>query len=461
MLTRGAVVLLSILCLLSVMPPGASQPAEVSAAVELHPSPRGPIHIDGEADLTPENGVRGGSGTPDDPYVINDWVIVRADFVGVRIENTQSHILVKNVVMAPDVVPGRAFQLINVSHVTLENVRVSHATIGMELIDADHILVDESLIAAPNPPRSSFSGPQVVGFDILNGENITIRNTTVSNYFRPFLLFDPQNLTMEYSTFSLPVKESAGEVFGSMGLKNATIQQNVFENVMILIDSGESVTFAENVHTGARRGIWFEDQPEVLGDITVCGSTFEDLEAGGLFSSGTTEMNIHVSNNRFIRNNVGVNIHGNAVLVSENLFQNSTDIAYSVGFTAPLFNLHNNSFENNANGAGVSVGPSHDLRWNWWGHPSGPSGPTGNGSGEAMFASGSDVEFWPPLTAPPELDFDCVPGEGAGDQSAHPILVGLDASTSVDVNEKLGPAHIKANAAAEARLSSGPVPFPV
>ncbi len=40
---------------------------------------RGPIAILSDADFTPENGVVGGSGTPDDPYIIAGWRIDMAD----------------------------------------------------------------------------------------------------------------------------------------------------------------------------------------------------------------------------------------------------------------------------------------------------------------------------------------------------------------------------------------------
>ena len=60
---------------------------------------RGPISILGDYDFTEENGVNGGSGTEDDPYVISNWQIDLGsdDLYGVRIENTTAHFLLRNV----------------------------------------------------------------------------------------------------------------------------------------------------------------------------------------------------------------------------------------------------------------------------------------------------------------------------------------------------------------------------
>jgi len=57
-----------------------------------------PIYIEGNDEFTPENGVTGGSGTEENPYVIEDWIIVGNEPVenGIFINNTDVYFVIRN-----------------------------------------------------------------------------------------------------------------------------------------------------------------------------------------------------------------------------------------------------------------------------------------------------------------------------------------------------------------------------
>jgi parallel beta-helix repeat protein len=60
-------------------------------------NPHDPIYIDGNAGFTipdPVNG--GGSGTEDDPYIIENWDISAENTHGIRIRNTTAHFIIRN-----------------------------------------------------------------------------------------------------------------------------------------------------------------------------------------------------------------------------------------------------------------------------------------------------------------------------------------------------------------------------
>src|SRR2546426_4962585 len=57
----------------------------------------GPIFIDGNAELTANNGVTGGLGTAIDPHVIEGWDINASQQTGLIIENTDAYVVVRNV----------------------------------------------------------------------------------------------------------------------------------------------------------------------------------------------------------------------------------------------------------------------------------------------------------------------------------------------------------------------------
>ncbi|MEM1514247.1 MAG: right-handed parallel beta-helix repeat-containing protein, partial [Candidatus Thermoplasmatota archaeon] len=58
--------------------------------------PHDPIYINGNNQFTPTNGVSGGSGTIEDPYIIEGWEISASTAVGIRIENTTAYFIIRN-----------------------------------------------------------------------------------------------------------------------------------------------------------------------------------------------------------------------------------------------------------------------------------------------------------------------------------------------------------------------------
>src|SRR5256886_14210588 len=76
----------------------SSQGAGLIAPSILHP--HWPIHITNSSGFNASNGVRHGSGTASDPYVISDWLFNGSAYplstAMVRIENTDQHVIVQN-----------------------------------------------------------------------------------------------------------------------------------------------------------------------------------------------------------------------------------------------------------------------------------------------------------------------------------------------------------------------------
>jgi len=86
---------MTLLIIFSTLPTFAPQ---VEAQLE-DLTPHDPISIRSDSDFTPENGVTGGSGTPEDPYIIEGWEIAdQPDYtLGIDIRNTSSYFIIRNV----------------------------------------------------------------------------------------------------------------------------------------------------------------------------------------------------------------------------------------------------------------------------------------------------------------------------------------------------------------------------
>ncbi len=59
-------------------------------------TPHDPIIIDSDDDFTSENGVTGGNGTVNDPYIIEGWEIDTTEFYAISISQTTSYFIIRN-----------------------------------------------------------------------------------------------------------------------------------------------------------------------------------------------------------------------------------------------------------------------------------------------------------------------------------------------------------------------------
>ena len=54
------------------------------------------IHIDGNDDFTVKNGVTSGDGTPENPYIISNWIISQCYGYGISVKNTNAYFVIEN-----------------------------------------------------------------------------------------------------------------------------------------------------------------------------------------------------------------------------------------------------------------------------------------------------------------------------------------------------------------------------
>ena len=66
------------------------------SCISLIYSPHDPIYIHGNDDFTSKNGVTGGSGTSNDPYVIEDWEIAASSKDGITIRNVDVYFTIRD-----------------------------------------------------------------------------------------------------------------------------------------------------------------------------------------------------------------------------------------------------------------------------------------------------------------------------------------------------------------------------
>lgn len=103
-----------------------------------------PILIVSDADFTPENGVVGGSGTPEDPYIIAGWVIDAGRGTGITIRDTSARFVVRDcrVVGTPR---GTGIALVGIEGGTVEGCTLEGLGVGLFVYRSAGVRVSDSV----------------------------------------------------------------------------------------------------------------------------------------------------------------------------------------------------------------------------------------------------------------------------------------------------------------------------
>ncbi|MCJ7606485.1 MAG: right-handed parallel beta-helix repeat-containing protein [Thermoplasmata archaeon] len=140
----------SVLCLLAAAGAACSF-AEAETLVTSYLA-HAPIVISGDGELTDENGVTGGSGTPDDPFLIEGWKIdisgsTYQSPTGVHIQHTSASLVIRGIMVHSGILDtyenaSTGILLYGVENCVIEDSRVLNNTEGIYLIDCTNITVE-------------------------------------------------------------------------------------------------------------------------------------------------------------------------------------------------------------------------------------------------------------------------------------------------------------------------------
>ena len=111
-------------------------------------TPHDPILIVGNGDFEISDAVRGGSGTPSDPYIISDWSIDATDMNGIYIIGTDVNFIIRNVTINATLPNNDAILLEGVTDAQIRNVTLTDCARGIAMTTScSRIVIDRSTIA--------------------------------------------------------------------------------------------------------------------------------------------------------------------------------------------------------------------------------------------------------------------------------------------------------------------------
>ncbi len=376
-------------------------------------TPHGPILIDGDSEFTPGNGVTGGTGGPSDPYVIEGWDIDGGTFTGVRVQNTRSWFVVRDLVVR-STATGILFY--NVTNGAVDNATVPTA-------GGDGIALEYSSDLSLSRSTVTGSSIRVSGVD-----RVTVADTRSDG----LLLEDTRTATLSRNRFTRGLDVSG---YGRTGFSTHTITGDNLANGKPIVYhrdcSGLDVDgatvgqlFVANC-TDVRIAslsiaqmafgvtVAFSNNVAILGNNLSSNSyglklyAVENATVDGNILSGNQYVGAYVSGPsflRFSRNNVSLNgevgvgvyySRSNTELAGNEVFGNlngvviydSTDVAVTYnnisgnGYTFPYgygvgswmgstaIHVHHNNFVDNfhqATGDGVTWDDGYPNGGNYW-----------------------------------------------------------------------------------------------
>ena len=157
-------------------------------------SNRSPIRINSDADFTSENGVVGGSGTRDDPYIISGWTIDTGKArAGIYIGNTTKYFVIENCEVynatGSFLYPRNAVVLSNVTNGSVISVRIWDSWVGIYIKNSKNVTVANSNVTVYN-----------IGVYVVSSK-VTFRGNTISECDRGMLLFESVGSVIYNNTF--------------------------------------------------------------------------------------------------------------------------------------------------------------------------------------------------------------------------------------------------------------------
>lgn len=362
----GFLSMLVVLFMMVPAPPSvAMEPAGEGPAGARAYTPRAPIKIEGSEGFTPENGVTGGSGHEDDPYVISGWEITPASSHGIEIYFVTTYLTIRNcrIKNTPAGFAGLSINftdaIISVEHCVFEGNDV-----GVQL---------NGMYYPATISNCSFTGNRI---GVRCGTSLQVQDCTFSSGTGVTLEEHPSG-KIKFSTF----KDQIAGVKVTGSLEKLYVMNNSFSGVQTALsmdnckgdyNKGKWGHVTGNVFSGGTVGVSVNGS----GFCSIYRNTFEDVPTG--VSMSNVPSSVPVYNNDFLRGTTGIELaYCTNGTINNNNFTGAS--SYAVSLKGSRYNtiIDNHFKDNNAGGRQAYCDKSEntwnlsgekewDREKNWW-----------------------------------------------------------------------------------------------
>jgi len=321
-------------------------PSPVHAALTSH----APIYINDNSQFTSANGVTSGSGTENDPYIIQNWDISAGNAPCIEIRNTTAYFIIRNCYVHDGGSNYVGIYFYNVTKGVIDNTITENNQVGICLESSDNNLVSNNLAR-----NNYYEGIHLYNFS----NNTTLNYNTCENNIIGISLSYSSNNTISNNTCE---NNSILGIFLYIS-NNNLIDNNICEKkeeIGIHLENSLNNTISNNVTKESVYGIYLENSDNNLVSNNIARNNSYD------------GIDLYYSDNNLVSNNICKNNvrDGISHLYSENnTLVNNTFKSNGYGIYVRYSNnnrIYHNNFINNAIQA-------YDYGSNYWdnGYPSG------------------------------------------------------------------------------------------
>lgn len=448
--------------------------------------------IEGDEELAKHPAVRGGDGSPDDPYRISDLLVIQDQVYGLWLANVTSHVVIQNVIVdgsklattetvrcttdTGDCGLTRGLFLNNVTDATVRDVRLEDQFWGVLVSESGSVNMKRVELGFPatrtlNPLSNETATATTFtrGFDVSNTGELALENVTIGDARVTFSARNMERLELTNTEFNGRSSEAIVQ-----NVREVEVSQSVFSKVQLLVEEqSENVTivgskFAES--PGVAMRVHARTDAPSVELIRVCGSFIQKSTGNEALDLSRTKR-VEVIGATFEDTGGGIQ----APDASEGIEVRHSSITNTSGPGLLLkgsgMEVHNNSIAGNGDASILEAHEWGNASHNWWGDPDGPDikFEEGPGDGDDLWPP-VNVTFRPFLSGPPETGPSAVDCRGSGTDpgvKAEPSIpvaahAGVGIEHTVNVNEKIADRRVKekAKVKAEAEASIGPVAIP-
>ena len=150
----------------------------VSVLESPGPTNHDPIVIESDDDFTSENGVIGGSGLPDDPYVISGWTISSKDGSCINISHTSAHFEIRDVSLQTDTYGEYTVYLRDVRNGDVVASTISGILGGLRLEDCSFIRVVDCNLTG-----------EIYGIEGVSSTDFELLNCNLADFAQAFSVY--------------------------------------------------------------------------------------------------------------------------------------------------------------------------------------------------------------------------------------------------------------------------------
>jgi parallel beta-helix repeat protein len=303
----------------------------------------GPIFIKGDKEFTAANGVVSGSGTPNDPYVIEGWTIDASNTSaktgstnGVYIYDTSKYFVIRNCRVENASGYGSGISLFSVSNGKIENCTITNVNTGISL-GSDH-----NIIVSGNTIEKCKDG---ISNEIYQSDGITISNNIITNGKGTGIYF--HNLKHSFAINNIIRNNSGNDGIYISASINSTISNNIVQG-----NKWDGIEISNSNWKGGKDWVGGDNNVISNNDVSNNGGTGIDVPCvpdtydsvtnntvngnkWGIYLSGTHDK---TADHNIISHNTASNNKENGFYVDTGCFGNT------VSYNTFLSNNANNEF---------------------------------------------------------------------------------------------------------------------